>query len=211
MPRLTTHARRELVEARQNQILQAAARVFADKGYDRATIHDVAQAAGVADGSIYRYFKNKKDILVHLPRQFIEPPIEAFQAANLHADSPPISPDALLQFIAENIAQIVIQNKELVRVLMSSLPTMDDATRATYIREGPGMALGPLEAYITAQQASGVFRADVDPALAARILPGMMMFFLVVQEIIQPNDMPRFEYDKIIPTIVTVYLNGLMK
>src|SRR5215831_6325877 len=101
MPRLTLHARRALVAERQDQILDAAARVFAEKGFERATIHDVAQTAGVAEGSIYNYFKNKQDLLVHLPRHFIGPALQTFQAS-LNGDMPP-DPAALLEFIARNI------------------------------------------------------------------------------------------------------------
>ncbi len=40
----------QLIAARRKQILDAAVRVFADKGFHRATIRDIAQAAGIADG-----------------------------------------------------------------------------------------------------------------------------------------------------------------
>ena len=56
----------QLIVARRTQILDAATRVFASKGFNRATIRDVAQAAGVADGTIYNYFANKTDLLFGL-------------------------------------------------------------------------------------------------------------------------------------------------
>src|SRR5215467_16396943 len=56
----------QLVAARRAQILDAATRVFASKGFNRATIRDVAQDAGVADGTIYNYFANKTDLLFGL-------------------------------------------------------------------------------------------------------------------------------------------------
>src|SRR5688500_8480506 len=54
----------QLAGLRRNQILQAAAQVFAQKGFHRATIRDVAKAAGIADGTIYNYFENKTALLV---------------------------------------------------------------------------------------------------------------------------------------------------
>src|SRR5258707_13515438 len=56
----------QLATARRTQILDAATRVFASKGFNRATIRDVAQDAGVADGTIYNYFANKTDLLFGL-------------------------------------------------------------------------------------------------------------------------------------------------
>src|SRR5215467_4769054 len=56
----------QLAAARRSQILQAAAKVFAEKGFHNATIRDVAQAAGVADGTIYNYFANKAALMLSL-------------------------------------------------------------------------------------------------------------------------------------------------
>ena len=47
-----------------HQILTAAIKVFADRGFSQSTISQIAHEAGVADGTIYLYFKNKDDILV---------------------------------------------------------------------------------------------------------------------------------------------------
>ncbi len=53
-----------LVTARRNQILDAATRVFAEKGFHRATIKDIARVAGIADGTIYTYFASKTEVLL---------------------------------------------------------------------------------------------------------------------------------------------------
>jgi TetR/AcrR family fatty acid metabolism transcriptional regulator len=49
--------------SKYQRILEAAARVFARQGFHQATVSQVAREAGVADGTIYLYFKNKDDIL----------------------------------------------------------------------------------------------------------------------------------------------------
>jgi TetR/AcrR family fatty acid metabolism transcriptional regulator len=54
----------QLITARRNQILDAATTVFAEKGFHRSTIRDVAKAAGIADGTIYIYFENKTALLM---------------------------------------------------------------------------------------------------------------------------------------------------
>ncbi|HXX77763.1 MAG TPA: helix-turn-helix domain-containing protein, partial [Ktedonobacteraceae bacterium] len=55
----------ELVTAaRRKQILDAATQVFAEKGYHRATIKDIARVAGIADGTIYTYFSSKTEVLL---------------------------------------------------------------------------------------------------------------------------------------------------
>jgi AcrR family transcriptional regulator len=52
-----------LAAVRRDHLLDAATRVFARKGFNGATIHDVARQAGVADGTIYNYFNNKEALL----------------------------------------------------------------------------------------------------------------------------------------------------
>jgi TetR/AcrR family fatty acid metabolism transcriptional regulator len=57
---------------KRRQILEAAVTIFARKGYFTARISDIASAAGVADGTIYLYFKNKEDIIASVFAQVIE-------------------------------------------------------------------------------------------------------------------------------------------
>lgn len=54
----------QLIDARRTQILEAATVVFAEKGFHGATIRHIAQQAGIADGTIYIYFKTKTDLLL---------------------------------------------------------------------------------------------------------------------------------------------------
>jgi len=49
------------------RIIRSAEKVFAEKGFDSATMSEIAEAAGVAEGTIYTYFNNKKDLLLSLP------------------------------------------------------------------------------------------------------------------------------------------------
>ena len=63
-PKPNDPVQEQLIQARRNQILDAAVSVFAEKGFHRATIRDVANAAGIADGTIYNYFENKTALLL---------------------------------------------------------------------------------------------------------------------------------------------------
>lgn len=56
-------------DRRRTQILDAAARVFAERGYHRTTVRDVAREAGIADGTIYLYFTSKQELLLALIAQ----------------------------------------------------------------------------------------------------------------------------------------------
>ena len=64
------------VGARMQQIIDAAARVFREKGYDGATLRDIAQEAGLLPGSLYYHIRSKEELL----RLIVEQPIRALQA-----------------------------------------------------------------------------------------------------------------------------------
>lgn len=56
----------KIAGVKREQILQAARSVFAEKGFHRATIKEIATRAGVADGTVYNYFENKNALLLGL-------------------------------------------------------------------------------------------------------------------------------------------------
>ncbi|MGD9212037.1 MAG: TetR/AcrR family transcriptional regulator C-terminal domain-containing protein, partial [Desulfobacteraceae bacterium] len=53
-----------------NRILKAAKHLYAKKGFKKATMVDVASLAGVAEGTIYEYFKNKQDLLLSITKEY---------------------------------------------------------------------------------------------------------------------------------------------
>lgn len=75
-----------VTEFRTEEILRAAREVFAAKGFERATIDDVAQAAGVAKGTVYLYFKSKQEIYWAALRRGIEEVSDAAREAVEAAD-----------------------------------------------------------------------------------------------------------------------------
>ncbi len=59
-------------ERRRQQIVVAAKKVFSDKGFNRATMDDIANEAEVSPGTLYLYFKNKEDIYASLSVRIIQ-------------------------------------------------------------------------------------------------------------------------------------------
>ena len=79
---MTDPIQEQLIIARRNQILDAASSVFSQKGFHRTTIKDIAREAGIADGTIYNYFKNKPTLLIGIfdrMREMLEPDEDAMQ------------------------------------------------------------------------------------------------------------------------------------
>lgn len=62
----------KLPEKRQLEILDASARVFAQKGYYQAGIMEICQAAGISNGALYKYFENKQGLFITIARRSID-------------------------------------------------------------------------------------------------------------------------------------------
>jgi TetR/AcrR family fatty acid metabolism transcriptional regulator len=210
MPKLTSNARRALIEQRKGQILAAAAKVFARKGYERATIADIAKEAKIAEGSIYNYFKNKADLLVSIPQQVMRPTIEAVSGQLLRGGGTPPPPEAALTTVARNMVAAMRKNAYIFRILLSALPTMRHSTREKYLKTVVVYATGMLEGYLREQTKQGTFRRDMHPAIAARVFIGMFFPFVLLQEIVQVEDQSDYEYEQVIGNAVRIFLNGAL-
>jgi len=95
------------IETRE-KILNAAWELFAEKGYFKTNTHDLADRAGVATGSFYGYFNNKKEVVIELIRRFHD---EAFEKA---------FNNFRLQ-IGDNVTDNIDQGRKLVRLIIQSL------------------------------------------------------------------------------------------
>ena len=102
---------------KRRRILDAAVGVFARKGYFAARVSDVAKKAGVADGTIYLYFKSKEDILVRLFDEVMSEHVEEAREAVRALSSAP----ERLQAIAERHLAVLGENRDLAVVFQVEL------------------------------------------------------------------------------------------
>jgi AcrR family transcriptional regulator len=210
MPKISASARRTLTEERRKQILDAATKVFAAKGFDRATIADIAREAGIAEGSIYNYFKNKSDLLIGIPRQMIQPPVESLLGQMRAAAAAPIPPERMLPIVAKNMAAVFRQNGHIFRILISALPTMSQSAREQYMNRVLFYVWDILEAYFRELIEKGILRRDLNPAILTRIFVGMLIPFLLLNQLLSLRESPEFDNDQVIAEIVTVFLRGAL-
>ena len=70
MPRVT-ELRQKRAAATRQALIQAAERVFAERGYEETQTPDIAQAAGVSTGAFYRYFDDKREVLYEVLEQVL--------------------------------------------------------------------------------------------------------------------------------------------
>jgi TetR/AcrR family fatty acid metabolism transcriptional regulator len=108
---------RRKTDGKRERILEAAVKVFAKKGYFAARVSEIARKAGVADGTIYLYFRNKEDILVCL---FDQAMAEYLERARRDVAAAVGAADRLLA-MAEQHLRGLGQNRDLAVVFQVEL------------------------------------------------------------------------------------------
>lgn len=152
---------------KRQRIIDAAVEVFAAKGFFGAKVSEIAEAAGVADGTIYLYFRSKDDLLISLFEEKMGEMNRRFAAllGELH------SPEAKLRrYIVEHL-KMVAEKPKLMQVL-----TVELRQSARFIKEYSPKAfakyLALLGSILEEGQKKGIFRSDLDTALFRRALFG---------------------------------------
>ena len=161
-------------EATRARLIEATRSVVAELGYAHASTRAIAQAAGVAEGTIYRHFPDKASL---------------FFAAVLEANAAVVSWVTTLparagqDTVESNLADAAIRLAQLrdqilpLEVALAADPDLAAQRRRAMAAAGPSLPPGPPEAvaaYLAAEQRLGRVRADVDSHEAATVILGML-------------------------------------
>jgi TetR/AcrR family transcriptional regulator, transcriptional repressor of aconitase len=163
MPKTSAAAK----EARQEQILTAALRCFARRGYYATTIEDLVVETGLSRGALYLYFPSKEALYLALSDRWNCGLEEAVQ----RRVTPELSPGDILQLVIEVTGSQVEAEADACLVLMEGwtlghvLPALGEQ-----VRRQQEWARQAFEQLLLAGVASGEFRADLPISLSAQML-----------------------------------------
>lgn len=206
MPRVAPDVRARREGARRTQILEAAAHVFARKGFDGATVHEIARAAKLSEGSIYNYFRSKEDLVIHIPQHLVRPALVPLAAPPEARSGEEM--EQRLRAMAQAMVDRVRAYAPFLKVFLSALPYLSLSARRQYMELLPTYAADVLEGFLRDGMRRGLVRRDLDPVIAARALPGMLLGFLMTQEVLLGRRMIPHGYDAIVSEAVKVFLYG---
>lgn len=148
-------------------ILEAAINVFAEQGFHQATISQVAREAGVADGTIYLYFKNKADILSNFFSYRSRQVFDRFRQVVDQADS---AEEKLRNLIRLHLSEF--QRDRNMAVVFQREALLARYVKDEYITEVTRMYMDILTEIIRLGQAEGTIRKQLPLGLAKRFILG---------------------------------------
>ena len=185
-------ARARQADQRRSELIDAALRLFAERGFRATTIADIATATGTAHGLVYHYFGSKDELLeAILQRHTFLPRLRALLAV-----SPDRPASEVLTEIAIGLSAMLGDRPEILRLVVAEAPTNPIVAGALAHVTDEGLSL--LTEYLRARMAAGELRAH-DPSVPARAL-----FWAIITKHLGPADADGFETD-----LVAVLLDGI--
>jgi AcrR family transcriptional regulator len=108
---------RKRVGNKRERIIASAARLFGEKGYHNTTTAEIAEAAGVAAGTIYIYFSSKEELLVAVFEQFLGEHMDQLRAGVARIQGP----EAKLRKVLALGLELMESNPDSARIFLSQL------------------------------------------------------------------------------------------
>ncbi|MEO8611684.1 MAG: helix-turn-helix domain-containing protein [Chloroflexota bacterium] len=177
-------------QERADRILDAASKLIVHYGYDKTTVSDIANEAGVSKGAIYLHWKSKDEVLEALIFRESDRLVEDM-LARIEAD-----PDAGTIFSLYQYAIVTtIANPLIHAVMTQDVRVLGDFTRR-WIRANGGRAEeGNLfrDEMVKQLQEANVIRADLDAQMISYIMGLIRYGFLTVHDIIPPENTPPLQ------------------
>jgi TetR/AcrR family fatty acid metabolism transcriptional regulator len=193
--------RERLRQEREARILDAAATVFAEKGFHQATVRDIAELADVADGTIYNYFENKFDLLVGIMAHIAE--LERLPGELVQGLQGDVR-DFFRTAFQERLGRIEHGEKMLQAVLPEVL--INAELRAKFYQQYVLRISTLLERYLQAQIDLGRVR-PVNVPLIVRMVQGTFVGLLILR--LLGDDTLGSEWRNVPHTLATLFYDGV--
>jgi AcrR family transcriptional regulator len=193
-------------QARPSEILDAALRVFAEKGFAGARMDDIAKRAGVTKGTIYLYFENKDAVFKTLVRDSIGATL-ANVTENTRNFEGPVRP--LLRFALAQMVQLLMTSDRVVlpKIIIAesgNFPELARFYRNEIVEKGLALLTGLIERGI----AQGEFR-ELPPQHVARLCVAPVLLGAIWRVTFGQFDSEPFDYEGLIETHLDVLFRGL--
>ncbi|GHO66329.1 TetR family transcriptional regulator [Ktedonobacter sp. SOSP1-52] len=196
----------KVVEDRREQLLDAAIRVFARKGFSRATNKDIAHEADVTPGLIYHYFESKEALLQAVLEE--RSPLSLLRS--LPAQVMELPPAQFLPSLVLRVLKIV-EGEQFVQIIRVILPEL--MHNPSILPVAPSVlqrAVNTLAAYLDQQMQQGKLRRVEDSRLAAQTLMGSVIGFVLRRQIFLDSQALAYSQEQVANTIADIFLQGLL-
>ncbi len=188
---------------RRAQILRGAARVFADDGYEGASMSRIAVEANVSKGTLYNYFPSKAALFAAYVSEEC-----GHRLARVFADTDHDGdPARVLRMIGRRMVELMISpvGRTIYRVVISEVARFPELAR-TFFEMGPARAIGQLSGWLAEEMERGRLSVS-DPDFAAEQFFALCQTRLVLRQKLGLLDAPGpGELERVVDAAVAMFL-----
>ena len=193
----------------EERILEAAINIFSEKGYSAATTSEIAREAKVAEGTIFKYYPRKKDLLHGVVLKFIDVFGETVVFSSLeqvikeNRDKPV---EQLFKAIMRDRAKLFQRYFPLFKIIFYEIQFHEDV-RELFYNKIAKKAIQIGKEIFEEGKIKGEFR-DVDSMVAVRSFMGML-FLMLVQREFMPSENATDSLEEEMDILIDILLNGV--
>jgi AcrR family transcriptional regulator len=190
---------------KERQILDGAAAVFAEAGYEGASMSRIAAVAGVSKGTLYNYFAGKRDLFA----AFMQRACANRLASIFDAVNDDVAPEATLTRICTNMMEMMVSEEGLLiyRMAVAEAAKFPELAEVFYAA-GPQRALVRMTGWIARNAAAGLLQVD-DAEFAAEQLFALVQTRLVLRRRLQlTQSVSDAEIHRVVTACVRLFMRG---
>lgn len=194
-------------DERPSELLEAALRIFAERGYANTRLEEIAAAVGVTKGTIYHYFATKEQLLLRAIEHYHEQAFQPLRQA-LEERRGPVSSTIRL-FLRRAFGRLDPRRLSVLTLLVQGLAGEVPHAYHRWLETGPVRGWEILASLIEEGKASGEFRADADSEVIARTTISGLILQFAWQRFADGVSRVAIDADRLIDSTAEFLLHGL--
>jgi len=162
-----TKIKRPSKEQRIDTIVESARKVFCSSGFEKGSIDEIAKAAGIAEGTIYRYFDSKRGLLDEVLRRHYSVLFDDIQQALPSIEGR----DNRLRYLIRRTLLMISEDRSMCRLRSLYARQVDDE-RPSLARDQNRRMAGLMANEIRMGMKDGSFQLNISPSIACYMIGG---------------------------------------
>jgi len=198
------------ISEKERKILDAAITVIAEKGFSAASTSEIARHAGVAEGTIFRYFKTKKgilrSILIHLGNVIAES-LVVYGLNKIPDQDSREDIRAGIKLVLKDRISIIDAVFPMLRIVITEAMYHDDIRQILYDKI-ISRVVEVFEGYHQEMVDKGLMKREIDAVVAGRSILANLVLFFVYRNLFSPM-IELDDYDRELDQVIDVIMYGI--
>lgn len=186
-----------------DNIINAALKLFSEKGYLGATTREISREAGVSEVTLFRHFPAKEKLLEEVIGKYSFIPVLKDLLSEIHD----LSYRDALTLIAKRMLDFLVMRKDWIRIMQAEVQRSPESKLYGIFHGLMEELFTTLASYFRTMQEKGVL-TDFDPAYGARAFHGIFFCYFNMEDLLRRDLYKTADRGKAISEFVTIFANG---